>query len=378
MSTSSRSPTVAIVMSRLPRLVTKDEVWVGGLRGVLRRIGEEGVALVTAEGTAGSEFIRRGASRLGIPVCDVSIPLKDHSGDDVPVSDRAVIEAADVVYVLQLRANGNIHRLLRERIEHGRGGIILVDLPGLQTDALREELCLPHAELWKPSEDQCRPLERLAESRASGELDLRPIQNSIYTIVPFPSVEEWDFLVHTTRSCPGPWPDQSFDEYTDNLLESSQEADHSTLGTLHRIVTQKKLIASNRTIRGGHRVVSLTACPLWHLPSLHRFRRHRVRWDFEPYGLCLRRDWLRNRGVQPVQYGDESTCQSLSDADRPFFQRATGDSGIDWSVEQDWRAIGDLDLSEISSEDVIVIVPDFESAKSVARIAPWPVTLWPK
>lgn len=377
MTSSSRSPTVAIVTSRMRRLVAPEEAWLLGLRGVLRKIAEEGSRLITAKGTAGFAFVLRGSSRLGIAAHEITIPEDDHRDDDVPVWDRAVIEAADVVYVLQLRANGNIHRLLRERIEQRRDGIILVDIPGLQTDALRQELCLQSVEVWQPSEFQCRPLDGFDVSGIEGKLESQPIRGNVYTIVPFPSVEEWDFLVHTTRACPGPWPDESFDQYADSLLEFSREADHSTLNTLRRIVTRKRLIASNRTIRGGHRVVSLTACPLLHLPSLHRFRRHRVRWDFEPYGLCVRREWLRKCGVQPVRYGDEMMWQSLSEADRPFFQLATGESGIDWTVEQEWRSVGDLDLSEISGEDVILFVPDFESAKSLAQVTDWPVTLWP-
>ena len=68
---------------------------------------------------------------------------------------------------------------------------------------------------------------------------------------------------------------------------------------------------------------------------------------------------------------------SMPDAHKPFFQLATGESGIDWTVEQEWRGLGDLDLSELTPNDVILFVPDYESAKSLAEVTTWPITLWP-
>jgi hypothetical protein len=372
-----RSPSVAIVTSRLKRLVHPNQAWLAGLRGVLRQIADDGSRLILIEGTAGSNLIGHTARRLGIPICEIAASTTSNLTDDVSPSDRNVMESADVVYVLQLRANGNIHRLLRERLEHPKAGIVLVDLPGLQAELVKNDLCDQGAVLWSPTENQSRPLDNTSGSGSECNLNSIAATEGVYTIIPFPSAQEWEFLVHTTRSCPGPWPEESFEQYADSLLESRSDADHSTLGTLRRIVAQKKLIASNQTIRGGSRVVSLTARPLSQLPALHRFRPHRVRWDFEPFGLCLRREWLINQGVRSVHYGDDAVWQSLSDADRPFFQLATGDSGIDWTVEQEWRALGDLNLANLSQDDVILFVPDFQSAKSLAQVTSWPITLWP-
>ena len=185
------------------------------------------------------------------------------------------------------------------------------------------------------------------------------------------------FLIHTTRACSGPWPGESFEEYADSLFEVREEADHSPLGALRRIVSQRRLIASERLIRGAHRVVSFTACSLESLPTLHRYRPHRVRWDFEPFGICIRREWLVKRGVRPVEYSDEAGWRAATDEDRPLFQVATGKSGIDWTVEQEWRCVGDLDLSELTPDDVLLFVPNFVSVKSLSRLTNWPITLWP-
>ena len=387
-SPPQRGRSVAIVMSRLRRLVIPDEPWLQGLRGVLRRVAADDGTLVLAEGTAGFEFLRFSAARLGIP-CRILPPPADIgvSATAFSVPDRLLIQEVDRVYALGLRPQGNIHRLLQERLKRQQGGIVLVDLPGLQPQQVRVQLEEAGAEIWQPTAWECRPFsvggtcEVAAAHNPATQIPATQIpaqvNAGIYLIAPFPATEGWEFLTHTTRACPGPWPDQSFEDYAADLLESRPEADHSPLGALRRIVLQQKLIASGRTIRGGERVVSLTACPLGDLPSLHRFRPHRVRWDFEPFGLCLRREWLLKQGVRPVLYGDDSDWESLAAVDRPFFQRAIGASGIDWRVEQEWRVPGDLSLSALSAADVILFVPDFESAKSLAEVTSWPMTLWP-
>ena len=369
---------VAVVTSRRRRLMAVDDVWLLALRGVLRKIKSEASQLVIGEGTAGSDFIRHTARRLGVSLEAISVPANCVVDDQaVPMRDRVVFENAGVVYVLGLRSGGNLHRLLRERLQQRPGSVIFVDIPRLQAISAQNELCELGALTWSPTAEMCVPIERQTTSTADPSDGAIETPNEIYLIVPFPHSDDWDFLTHTTRSCPGPWPNESFESYADSLLESRAEADHSPLGALQRIVRQRRLIASNRTIRGGHAVVSFTSCPLAKLPSLHRFQTHRVRWDFEPFGLCIRRDWLLRRGVRRVTYADESNWKSLDENDRPFFQLAKGDSGIDWSIESEWRHLGDLDLTGLSSDDVLLFVPNFKAAKSLADVAPWPITLWP-
>jgi hypothetical protein len=242
--------------------------------------------------------------------------------------------------------------------------------------------------------------------------------------VRIPPAATWDFLTHTTRACVGPWPDQSRDDFIDSLLDGRPDADHSPLAALVRIVTQRRLIASSLAIRGRYRIVSFTAVPLAELPRLRVFRSHRSRWDFEPYGICIRREWLERRGAQPVRYGGEPDWQRMAEPDRPFFQLvrrvdrgefgrrhtpeqladqtagrpftptispgearesglATGDAAgnaervaIDWTVEHEWRHLGDLDLSALGRDEALLFVPDEEKARLLLEFSPWPVTVY--
>ena len=374
----------AIVTSRLPRLIDPRATWLRGLRAALRRIKQLGETLVVVDGTAGSDFVRRGAERLGIAVervtaSDSGDPSKRPDADDVsiPERDRLLLKTAETVLVLGVRTNGNVHRALREHLFTG-GRAELIDLDDLQSRSARDDLIGLGASVWLPFEADQLPF----GSPAKCEPAARP---DVYEVVPFPARDEWIFLSHTTRACTGAWPGQSQNEYVDSLLDNTPDADHSVVAVLERILVQQRLLASRRTIRGGNPVVCLTAVPLLDLPNLRQFRTHRTRWDFEPFGLCIRRDWLQDRGTRPVVYGDEQTWLSLSESDRPFFQLShhadsDGEAAsppIDWSVEQEWRHEGDLDLRDLPPDQGLVFVPRFEAVVRLAEVSRWPMTLWP-
>ena len=382
----------AIVMSRLPRLVSPDAPWLLGLRAGLRRVRGRGQLLLIGEGTAGCDFVRRGAELLNVnhervsPSSGSPEPeqyLSLDPTDAIPERDRT-LAAADELLVLGLRSNGHWHRLLRDRLRTGVGGVTLVDLPGLEGTTVRDELASLGATVWKPTPGETGPLSGIHAGAAT-------LSEDIVELVPFPTADGWVSLSHTTRGCPGPWPEQSPEDYLDSLLLSRSDADHSPVGTLKLILQQQRLIASERTARGGIRVVSFTASPLSHLPELRRFRHHRGRWDFEPFGLCIRRSWLEERGARPVIYGDDALWHGLDTKDRSFFQlaqskpAAAGETisdeqqaaGIDWTVEREWRHIGDLDLSPLPRECGLVFVPNYATARRIAAVSPWPITLWP-
>ncbi len=390
-----------------------------GLRAALRRVRQEQAVLSIAVGCAGHEIVRRGAVRQASPVvclhcCDLNVAtaqtwakrwrasldrpsfvgvsdlwILPHSTlhsvaqpapptvlETLPERDRAAVAWADAVMVLALRAGGNLHALLRHRLSAGLGHVVLMDLADLQSRRARDELVELGASLC--------PVPTVCDDNAPlGEAGGAPAVSSQAPIVPVPPATDWMYLTHCTRACAGPWPGQSNDDYLDSLFDASGDADHSALATLSRIVAQRRLVASSRTIRGRFNVVSFTAVPLDDLARLRVFRAHRSRWDFEPYGLCLRRDWLARRGARPVRYGSDADWHAAADSDRPFFQlvrsstSAAGSRAIDWRVEAEWRHVGDLDLSELPANDGFVFAPNQAEAERLARISPWPVCVVP-
>ena len=374
MSDTSR---VAIVMSRMPRLVTPDAHWLRGLRAGLRRIHDRQQILWISPGTAGSDFVLRGAQRIGVVTELVT-------GSDAPNRDRELIQQVAEVLVLGVRPRGTIHQLLLERLQGGPGRVVLIDLPDLQPPGVRQELLELGATLWAPDWELMRPFDEWLQEWDTGDRCDQAVADSILQLAALPRDELVPYLTHTTRACPGPWPRQTQDDYLDSVLDGSPTADHSALHTLLRIVKQRRLIGSARMIRGGYPCVSFTAAPVRELPGLRCFRTHRARWDFEPFAISIRRDVLERRGVRPAIYGGENTWAGLTEPERPYFQ-LSGDqeeagSDVqhhDWSVEREWRHRGDLDLSDLTCDELIVLVPTVAAARQLQPHSPWPITLWP-
>jgi len=101
-----------------------------------------------------------------------------------------------------------------------------------------------------------------------------------------------------------------------------------------------------------------------------------VRWDFEPFGLCIRGSVLVALGAQPVVYGDEDVWQTLEASSRPWYQKrhsACGTRQVDWSAEREWRVLGDVTLSQIPADDAFVFVPTESAAASLRPLSRWPV-----
>lgn len=366
----------AIVMSRMPRLIAPDAVWLGGLRAALRRTCEQSQVLLVAPGTSGSDFIQRAAQRLSIMTQIVPGAFAESpDAPDLSARDQRLIELADEVLVLGIRQRGNLHRLLVERLESDRHDVWLVDLPGLQPEAVKQELLSLGAVTWSPPHELLRPI-----SDATGESwpVTSPQQpESVLSLGAIAPHQTGDYLTHTTRACPGPWPEQSHEDYLDSLLDSSPDGDHSALNTLLRIVLQRRLIGSGRTIRGGHPVVSFTGVNVRELPNLRCFLNHRARWDFEPYAVSIRRGALERLGARAAIYGSAADWDRLADVDRPYFQLNSESARVDWSIEQEWRFRGDLDLTSFAPDDVMLFVPNVASARRLYPHAPWPITLWP-
>ncbi len=280
----------------------------------------------------------------------------------VPRRDRALIALADEIWVLQLRRGGNWHRLLNgwlDRQPHPER-LHVCSGSGLVPQALVEELVCQGA---TPVELARCPPRGLARSEV-------PVPHTPCRTSPPPG----KFLLHWTRRCDGPWPGQTRQTYEDHLLLGSDESDHSPLASLQRILKQRTLTASRLGIRGGAAVVCFTDHALSELAQRRVFRPHRMRWDFECFGIGIRKRCLQRMGARPVIYGDESRWRSLAAGDRPYFQKISMDVGsVRWSDEREWRVVGDVDLGCLSASDVFVFVPDPTAAARLAQLGDWPV-----
>jgi len=402
---------IGVASSRLGRKLELRTNWFAALRSLCQdAIDAENDWLMAVHATAAGPFVRRAAelfhlNALSIDVCQrtavglgrwldrvasmrsdcsthsvrrvyVSRPIGGGGRSARPVNvpapparDRAVVLLSDQVWVLHVRPGGHIERLVRQRLADpaaAPGSVILAQGEGLVPGPLGDALLRLGAVAWEPKRSNI------------------PRSPSDQRVVPpastqrLPHLVPWPFLIHTTRRCDGAWPDQEEMEYLDDLILGRPAADHSAYATLERIVRQRRIRASGRAIRGGAEVVSFTSVAPDALLPLRVFRPHRRRWDFQRYGLCIRRDWLARRGARPVYYGDDALWRQLPTTERPFFQRrrspGTGrQKPLVWTVEREWRHLGDIDLAELPPEAAWLFAATDAEVRRLAGISPWPV-----
>jgi hypothetical protein len=133
------------------------------------------------------------------------------------------------------------------------------------------------------------------------------------------------------------------------------------LDSLRRIVQKRRLIGSALASGRSWPVVCFSENSLSGLLSQRRYRPHLHRWDYEPYGIAIRKSAAISDGVQPVIYGSGNDRAKLPMAERYRFQ-AIGKT-YDWTQEREWRCAGDVDLERFDPKDVRVFVRDQSEAR---------------
>ena len=413
----------AILSSRLGRELDQHRAWFRALRATCARVAEEQHFILNVSGTTAARFLPRATELFATPRIDVhpfqrknksaaewwkaaqtdslqeyrhtgilhrafvsppfvvnelpEVTLPTHSTlPNIATADLLAGCLSDDLYALHVRSGGHIEKLLTWRLNSAAPGEQRVQLAigaNLNSPKTQKELLESGAIGW---------VLFLATAQISKKDRAR---TETPEFAPENLEDSDPFLTHCTRRRSGPWPDQSETSCLDDLILDRTGVDHSPLSALKRIITQRQLTASGLSIRGGTAVVSFTSVPLPELQSLRVFRSHRGRWDFEPYGISIRQSALEKtnnsdcnqRRLRPVTYTSSESWAQLDDSERPFFQKSKSvtKSGnvIDWTAEQEWRAIGNVDLAQIESNDALVFVPTKEEAAELQHISPWQV-----
>ena len=169
--------------------------------------------------------------------------------------------------------------------------------------------------------------------------------------------------MHCTRGCSGPWPGETERQYRDAMLLGNDESDRGPLQALRRIIRSGRLIANSLASAKAWPVVCFSAAPLVPLLLSRCYRPHLKRWDYEPYGIAIRRSAAAAIAVTTVIYGDASDRSKIDDTDQFRFQ-AKGKT-YDWTAEREWRACQDVDLRTLDPQDVRVFVATDADAASI-------------
>lgn len=322
-----------------------------------------------------------------------NVTLRASEPSDLPPRSRDEwhCQLCQVIYALHVTKNGNTYRAISKRSQNLSASPATIFIPvkgDLVDEAVREKLV-----------EQGALLHYLYETESSGdEVSSEPETNvpvkqvqptgdrnhkenvkpSSIQLLDVEQRESWSYMTHCTRRRAGPWPDEDRATYLDDLIFRRVGANHSALAALCRILRTRKLVATAEFVRGESRVVSFSAKQLPDLLAQRVFRSHLSRWDFEPYGICIDRDLISQLAGRPVVYGSESAFQQLARIDRPFFQKTSAaddaaQAGIDWTIEQEWRLIGDLSLGRIPPDKAFAFVPTWAEAEFVTQFSRFPI-----
>lgn len=368
---------IALLNSRKPRRFAPDEPWLRFTMALGHAIARSGHTLCTSVGTIGYEsamfgaamgagnievFVTQSAEHDVMDCLPPNAPSNDLSVRILPPTsvnseverDRAIIDAADIVIAVAIRAGGQMQSLLRARFEQRRRVEVMLPWDNGPLAAGNRKLLDLGAPPVEPRllEMARKYLPRSTTNRA--QLDWTAFFPQWKT-----SPLSAPTLAHFTRSIDGPWPGQTRGEYLDDLWHGGFRARRDGAAALYRILNSSTLRASSKLIRGGYPVVSFTAVSPERIGELYRYRAHLVRWDFEPFGIVFDRDWLAKQNVRPVQYLPSSSFHNLSSEERPWFQKHEPPS-CDYSAEEEWRHLGDLNFSD-APRDVVRIVSEAES-----------------
>ena len=408
---------MGILSSRLGHDLAAHRTWFTVLRAACMKVDPQRELLLTAGTTTAQRFVQRCGQLFGLDVLQLDLPRSDAdsvqrwlqaalrnaalsapacssvsvspplavAGEPppealagLPAADRAIAAGSQRLIALHVRGGGHVDRLLRARLADPAFAAATVYLalgPGLVPAEVAGELMTQGAVGWCVLNALGEPARIPELPPSAGAADARPAA----PIVALADLAGDGYVAHCTRQRRGPWPDESREQFLDDLILDRAGADHSPLAALWRIVHSRRLIATASLIRGDVPVVSFTAVPVGELGRLHTFRPHLGRWDFEPYGIAVRREWLMERGGRPVIYGDETRWQELPEADRPFFQpresRSASGRVSDWTVEREWRHVGDVPLDALPPEAAFVFVPTAEEAEQLAPASRWPIAV---
>jgi len=341
---------ITILNSRQSPRFSKGDAWVRKTLEALRSFDARETVLISSLGTTSWDFLSWAGNKLGFPIVLI-FPAGSAQNFNIARTKAIIDLGLDEEKTLAIRPLGL--GAVRKKS---------------QANALRDIWILSLSQsLFQISIRKKGNLEGYLNSR---QLAGESIDRSFATEYEAPqpirkpqlpkkiTLPEWyrpeDYLTHWTRSCVGPWPDESRAEHFERILTESDDQ-RGGLDTLSKIFRENVIRASGRLIRGRYPVVPFTERSPEDLPDLIRWRAGLRRWTFEPYGIALKKSGLIQMGARPVIYGDLNDFDGLSEADRPFFQIAASGKR-DWRGEKEWRIQGDLELRAFQDDEIVVFV----------------------
>lgn len=359
-------------ISRSPRKLPAEDSWLEVVRRATKYAAEKSWTIVSSSDTIGWEYTTWYAANRKVPLWLVLPPM--------PL-DKFQDECRQHIYRFGLDPEKTSFIML----------LIESKLPKANCQYLRDALTIgvSHYRLpihIRPRGNWTRMLSGLpnVDNRFASPRPQRYVerwrQDASWT--KFDSNHDWEnYLFHWTRGTYGPWPGETDADYFSALTSAEKGNPRDGLATLEFIVASGILRGEGRMIRKGTPVVSFTDLHPVELVKITKYRSSLKRWTCEPYGIAISRQTMQKLGARKVIYGDKDLFDQLPAQDHPYYQfrgkpggyRSNGSQVTDgWEAEAEWRLVGDLDLTSIA-EDVMIITPFASEAETLRKSLPYRV-----
>ena len=388
---------LGILSSHTHKLDYVQADWQASLDSALQLANQQAWGILCASDAPYFDVVAHACKRLNIPYREIrtasasphrkssnshdheTLWLRETDGYALPppLHDRAVAFLSHQLFVIQARKHGKVASLLETRLsqKHLEWGTTYLSLPR-NLDLSGGNWLDQGAVGWLSTYASLEPRPSSTQSHTPSNLWLG--HSHYQPILPLRLLASTAnrYLIHCTRSRSGPWPDQTRDQFHDELLQSPWPAPPTVLTTLTRILSQSRLIATHQYRRGNKDTVCFSGKELHELLAMRQFRSHLGRWDWEPYGLLIGQRWLIAHGAKPVRYIDRSQAKLITEDEWTYCQTVSdATQGIDWRIEHEWRIPGDIRLSQIPFSEALVFVPTMEEARSLVSLSRWPIVV---
>ena len=358
---------------------------------------KRGNVMMVAAGSAIENLARRAAELFDVRLllvhtdCDENVlPTDTHQCATAMVRssfndrqrDSMLIQLADRVDVLSIRPGGRIEAAIRKRLVASPNATtriaILRSIQSRKQKQLVSELMNCGAVGWylrSESADQADQPPSIAIPIDNVSTDKVSTDDGWMTT-------DGEWLVHCTRTPSGPMPGQTLRQHQDAMLLANRDGGfvipNSPMDALESIVRSRRIVASAIASAHKYPVVCFSEVPLKTLLENRRYRPHLKRWDYEPYGIAIRKEAAIRLGVHPVIYGKAKDRDQVDEADQFRFQ-AQGRT-YDWTAEREWRSSGTLALDKLELSDVRVFLHQFVKFRlsyfrRILELSPWQITV---
>ncbi len=155
------------------------------------------------------------------------------------------------------------------------------------------------------------------------------------------------------------------DDLSNKLIHFTRGDAEQAITNFNSILSQKKLIAGTRDIKGSFKCVCFTESPIAKFsyilanPKVHNF-------PYAPFGIMVDKVWLFEKGGRPVIYQPDEDYNLLENSIK--YRHKTYDplKGIDFTWEREWRI--NVDELQLEPTQTTVIVPNRKYSDELVKI----------